>query len=78
MFDKILKITCSNFLEKYFISDSPKNTFWENTFIKNTLSRNIVKHTPSMFQKIYENIRSKNLFLTFFLLQQNTKGRKKY
>ena len=31
------------FLEKYLISDSPKNTSKENTSTKNTLSKNIFK-----------------------------------
>ena len=44
-------------------------TLLEKTFLLKTLkSRNIAKRTSSMFPKIHENIRSKNLFLRLYLI----------
>ena len=44
-------------------------TLLKKTFLLKTLkSRNIAKRTPSMFPKIHENIRSKNLFLRLYLI----------
>lgn len=37
-------------LEKYLIGDYPKNALRENSFIKNTLSRNTTKCTLTQFQ----------------------------
>ena len=36
--------------------------------LKTLKSRNIAKRTSSMFPKIHENIRSKNLFLRLYLI----------
>ena len=53
-------------------------TLLEKTFLLKTLkSINIVKRTPSMFPKIHENIRSKNLFLRLYLITTKYKREKK-
>ena len=53
-------------------------TLLKKTFLLKTLkSRNIAKRTPSMFPKIHENIRSKNLFLRLYLITTKYKREKK-